>query len=180
MGTLDIYDIDLKSLGVEAKDFTYTLDGPFFKALEVQEISDGLVHAQLTVKKLGSSFELLMHVNGVVTIQCDRCLDDMQQPIEAENKLFVKFGPEYLDEGDELIIVPEDKGIVNVAWFLYELVALAIPIQHTHEEGQCNEEMMRILHEHSAQPEDENVDKADDESHVDPRWSDLKKLLNNN
>ncbi|MBO7417420.1 MAG: DUF177 domain-containing protein [Bacteroidaceae bacterium] len=177
---LEKYDIDLKIMEVDEKVFAYSLDDNFFTALETQDVTRGLVEAQVHVKKLASSFELDMYINGHVIIQCDRCLDDMIQPVDANNKLFVKFGPAYLDEGDDLVIVPEDEGKVNVAWFLYEIVALSIPIQHTHAPGECNKEMMKILKEHSEQfVEDENSEPPG-ENVIDPRWNDLKKLLNNN
>jgi len=104
----------------------------------------------------------------------------MKQPVEAESMLKVKFGPSYLDEGDDLIIVSEEEGIINVAWFLYELIALSIPIQHTHELGECNEEMMKILKEHSGQYQDSGDGDNTKDSLVDPRWNGLKELINNN
>lgn len=176
---LEKYDIDLKAIELDEKVFNYSLDDDFFTALEAQEVTRGQVEAHVNVKKLTGSFELNMYINGYVIIQCDRCLDDMVQPVEANNKLKIKFGPAYLDEGDELVIVPEDEGKVNVAWFLYEIIALSIPIQHTHASGECNEEMMKILKEHSGNFNEEENDAPIGEN-IDPRWNDLKKLLNNN
>ena len=177
---LEKYDIDLKANEVDDKTFTYSLDDSFFAAIEAQDIKSGQVDATVLVKKHSASFELNMYVNGYVTIQCDRCLDDMKQPVEAESMLKVKFGPSYLDEGDDLIIVSEEEGIINVAWFLYELIALSIPIQHTHELGECNEEMMKILKEHSGQYQDSGDGDNTKDSLVDPRWNGLKELINNN
>ena len=179
MGKLEKYDIDLKTMEVDEKEFTYSLDDDFFTALGAQEVTRGQVEAHVNVKKLTASFELDMYINGYVIIQCDRCLDDMVQPVEANNKLKIKFGTSYLDEGDELVIVPEDEGKVNVAWFLYEIIALSIPIQHTHASGECNEEMMKILKEHSGHFNEDENDSPTGEN-IDSRWNDLKKLLNNN
>ena len=178
MGDLMKFEIDLKAMEGDMQDFSYSLDDSFFQALETKEISRGSVNAQVVVRKHAGSFELDMHVDGNVVIQCDRCLDDMIQPVDSDYKLFVKFGPEYMDEGDDLVVVPEDEGKVNVAWFLYEIVALAIPIQHMHEPGECNQEMMKILEQHSAKGLDNNNE--DGETATDPRWNDLKKILNNN
>lgn len=176
---LEKYDIDLKAIELDEKVFNYSLDDDFFTALGAQEVTRGQVEAHVNVKKLTASFELDMYINGYVIIQCDRCLDDMVQPVEANNKLKIKFGTSYLDEGDELVIVPEDEGKVNVAWFLYEIIALSIPIQHTHASGECNEEMMKILKEHSGHFNEDENDSPTGEN-IDPRWNDLKKLLNNN
>ena len=177
---LENFEINLKAIDVDEKDFSYSLNDSFFTEIEAQDVIGGHIDAQVHVKKKIASYELYLHINGCVTIQCDRCLDDMDQPVEADSMLKVKFGPSYLDEGDDLIIVTEDEGKINVAWFLYEVIALSIPIQHTHAPGDCNEEMMKILKEHlghSFTDDNSNTGKGNEE---DPRWNDLKKLLNNN
>ena len=48
--------------------------------------------------------------------------------VSSTDKLLVKFGHEYAEEGDNLIVIPEEEGEINVAWFMYEFVALAIPM----------------------------------------------------
>ena len=176
---LENFEIDLKTIEMDEKCFSYSLDDSFFTDIEAQDITGGHLGAQVHVKNNAASYELSLHVDGNITIPCDRCLDDMIQPINADSVLKVKFGPSYLDEGDDLIIVPEDEGKINVAWFLYELIALAIPIYHAHNDGECNEEMMKILKEHTNQNLSDGEDVVDG-SNVDPRWNDLKNLLNNN
>ena len=49
----------------------------------------------------------------------DICLDDMDQTIETNDRLVVKFGEEY-SEDDDLVTVAENEGILDVAWFIYE------------------------------------------------------------
>ena len=70
----------------------------------------------------------------------------MELPIEADNKLVAKFGEEY-SEDDDLITVPENEGILDVAWFIYEFIELVIPIKHVHAPGKCNPAMMKMLDE---------------------------------
>ena len=50
----------------------------------------------------------------------------MQQPIRTEQRLIVRFGHEYSEE-DDLIIVPEDDESFDISWFLYEFIQLNIP-----------------------------------------------------
>ena len=56
----------------------------------------------------------------------------MELPISSSDKLMVKFGHEYAEEGDNLIVIPEEEGEINVAWFMYEFVALSVPMKHVH------------------------------------------------
>ena len=102
---------------------------------------------------------------------CDRCLDEMSQPIAADNRLAVKLGAEYSD-GDDLVTIDENEGILDVSWFIYEFIVLAIPIKHVHEPGLCNAAMIEALEEHSAARSSDEEEVQD----VDPRWQALLKL----
>lgn len=70
----------------------------------------------------------------MIHIPCDICLDDMDQSIETDNRLVVKFGEDY-SEDDDLVTVAENEGILDVSWFIYEFIALNIPIKHVHAPG---------------------------------------------
>lgn len=102
------------------------------------------MHVSLSIRKTIGFFELLFHSEGIVIVPCDRCLDDMEQPIVAENRLTVKLGAEYRED-DDLVTVDENEGILDLSWFIYEFIALAIPIQHVHEPGKCNAAMIEAL-----------------------------------
>ena len=98
-------------------------------------------------------------------------VDDMEQPVETDNRLIVKFGSTYSEE-DDIIVVPEDEGILDISWFIYEFVMLVIPIRHVHAPGKCNPAMTKALEELSA---DRSSDEESDQP-VDPRWEKLKNL----
>ena len=146
------------------------------------------------MKKSAQAFELNFQSHGVVVVLCDRCLDEMDQEVTSTDKIFVKFGAEYADEGDNLIIVPEEDGDINVAWIMYEFIALAIPMKHVHAPGKCNKAMSGKLNkylrtsaddEEDLEPVDDDADATDEndvveeveEKPIDPRWNELKKLL---
>ena len=176
MATLEHYIIDLKALGEEPAHYEYLLDNDFFALLETTEVQKGALKAIVDVRKQAASFELNFQIDGEVVVLCDRCLDEMTQPITSTDKLTVKFGEDYSDEGDDVVIVPEDEGVVNVAWFIYEFIALAIPIRHVHAAGECNPEMERKLQQHLTDNEAEETA----EKPADPRWEGLRNLLDNN
>ena len=115
----------------------------------------------------------------------------MEQLVSSIDKLLVKFGHEYAEEGDNLIVIPEEEGEINVAWFMYEFVALAIPMKHVHAPGKCNKAMTSKLSKHMrTTPDDEMAEDTfapeevelmnEEETQVDPRWDELKKILDNN
>lgn len=109
----------------------------------------------------------------------------MEHEVNVEEKLHVKIGDEYREEGDDTLVIPEP-GELNITWLLYEFIALTIPLKHVHPYGKCNKEMSAQLHKmraHLPEAEEENEEGVlppyeDDNSETptDPRWDALKKL----
>lgn len=187
VGRFTPYNLTLKSLTEGIHTYEYQLDNKFFDAIDDDQVRKGKVSVTVNVKRTLQSFELTILMNGSVQLPCDRCLDDMTLPVEVNEVLYVKFGKEFGEEGDNLIIVPEEEGELNIAWFLFEFIALSIPIKHVHPPGQCNKEMSSKLRKHSTRKvEDDDFEDTDEfdsgteeDSNTDPRWDDLKQLLDN-
>ncbi|MBN2659955.1 MAG: DUF177 domain-containing protein [Tannerellaceae bacterium] len=191
MGKFDIYKVDLKNLSPGVHEFEYILENKFFVDIDGDEVQKGKVKVNLTVKRSSMVFDMNFQLEGVVYVPCDRCLDDMDLPISAKNKLIVKFGKEYAEESDEIVIIPEAEGEINLAWFIYEFIALTIPMKHVHAPGKCNKAMSSKLKKHTTRRsddddeyEDESADEIiveDDSSDMssDPRWDALKGLVEN-
>ena len=168
---LETLKIDLKGLEEGANYLEFDLDDTYFKAVDAPEVSQGSVHVSLDILRTRNDFFTLdFHETGTVMVPCDICLDPMEQSIETTQRLEVKFGTENSEE-DDLVTVAEDEGILDVAWYLYEFIALAIPIKHVHAPGKCNPAMVRALEEYSAARSGE-----EDEQAMDPRWEALLKL----
>jgi uncharacterized metal-binding protein YceD (DUF177 family) len=173
----------------DVREIEYLLDNQYFANIGGEDIQKGKVKVVVTITKAGGVFTLNFKLSGIVVIPCDRCLDDMDFPLETTARLIVKFGKDYSEESDEIVIIPETEGVINVAWFLYEFVVLAIPIKHVHATGKCNRQMSAKLKKHTAKSPDEEEDdfdmeSADDivitdedpEETTDPRWDILKDL----
>jgi uncharacterized metal-binding protein YceD (DUF177 family) len=182
-----LYNISLKNLSFGVHTYAYELDRKFFEAIDGDEVRKGNVKVEVNVKRTSSTFEFDFELKGVVQVPCTRCLDDMDQTVDSRNRLIVKFGKEYSEESDEIVIIPEEEGEINIAWFLYEFIALTIPIKHVHPAGECNRAASSKLRKHRAVSKDEEetdedlgdeeelTDEGDTQS-GDPRWEALKGL----
>ena len=171
MCSLEFCKIDLKGLKEETASLDLSLDDDFFSALDGSQLEHGALHVSVSIRKMAGFFELLFHTQGTVVVSCDRCLDDMDQPIDTDNKLMVKLGDTY-SEDDDTVTIDENEGILDVSWFIYEFIMLAIPIKHVHAPGKCNRVMTQKLEELSGA-----VRSGEEEAEaVDPRWEALKKL----
>ena len=191
LGKFDAYRVDFRNMSqAEVRTYEYLLENKFFIDIDGPEIQKGKVNVTLSVSHKIASFELLFHITGIVYVSCDRCLDDIEIPVETDSRLIVKLGKEYAEESDEVLVIAENEGTLNLAWFLYEFVALAIPMKHVHPPGKCNRTMTSKLKKHSAKrSDDEDTDsfgtdddmaQADNESGMqesDPCWDALKDIM---
>ena len=173
MSKLEQFNVDLKALSQGDNILSFVLDDSFFEAIEAPTVRRGRLQTTLTIHRTEDYFDLDFHTEGLVTVACDRCLDDLEQPISADDHLVAKFGTAY-SEDDELVIVAENEGMLDVSWFIYQFVELSIPLRHVHAPGKCNPAMMKALEEHSAARS--GVESV--ESSVDSRWTVLEKLKN--
>ena len=174
------YRIDLKNLSpATTYKFDYTLDNEFFECVDGPEVRKGKVNVQFSLWRVLDTFELDFRMNGVITVDCDRCLEDMEIPVETINRLIVTFGEMYTETSDERIVVSEEDGYIDIAWYMYEFIALAIPIKHVHNPGDCNGEMASKLRQHCVD-EISDEDEASGIHAVDPRWDALRNLMEEN
>lgn len=192
MSKFEQYNVVLKDLNNETRLFEFELDNVYFKKIDSPEVQKGNVNAKVSVQRKQSTFELQFILDGLVIIPCDRCLDNMEQPIHYKEKLLVKFGDKFSEE-NEIVIVPESDGAINIAWFLYEFIVLNIPIKHVHASGECNKTMVTKLRKHITRQkddddedgtalvfDDDDDDFTTDEIQTDPRWDSLQNITENN
>ena len=164
-------DIDLKSLTEGDHEFSFLIDDSFFQNLSDAEIKQGNVNAKAVIHKTtDSSYTLALAIEGNVTVTCDLCLDDMQQPVSATSSFIVNLGQEASSD-DDVITIDENEGILSLAWLIYEAIVLAIPIKHVHAPGKCNDAMTKKLEELSATRSGD-----EDAADTDPRWAKLEQL----
>lgn len=193
MGKFTEFKLALKSMPKGMNEFRYHLGKQFFENMEASDIREANLDVTLDVNHTNDFYDLTFAVEGTVTLLCDRCLDDLDIPIETGYHVIVKFGDFYDDSTDELLVIPESDNYLNVAYMLYDTVMLAIPIKHVHPLGKCNRAMSALLKKHRSRADDadseleeELIDEMDsidmeqpEKTETDPRWDALKKLTNN-
>lgn len=164
------YIIPLRGLKDGDHQFDYSMDDSFFNAFDQDEIIGGSAKAEIKLRKRSLTIELTFTIKGELDVLCDRCLDDMKLKIETNAKLVLKMGERYEELSEELISITEDEMDFDLAPFVFDYIRLEIPLKKIHDEGECNEDMLNKLEEYKAGKEESN----------DPRWDELKNLLNKN
>jgi len=155
--------------------FNFEIDNSFFESFEESEIREGSLHAVAEVEKSTSHIDIVTLISGIVRIPCDRCLEMFDYPLDCTNRFVVKFGDERDESDPEIITVAHDEHYLDLMQFFYEFIYLALPIQRVHPDdpsgnSTCNPFMISKLNEHL----------VNSEIKIDPRWEELKKLMNDN
>ncbi len=191
MGKFTEYKIPLKSLSEGVYNYDFHLDKKFFENMECQDIHDADLHVGLALTYKRDLYTLDFKIGGTITLICDRCLDDLVMPVETTYHINVKYGDDYNDEADDLLVIPHSDNYLNVAYMLYETVALSIPMKHVHPLGKCNRQMSAMLEKHRANAPEKDaelqnqlpdeIDSTDTggsktDMPIDPRWDALKGL----
>ncbi len=189
MGKFSEFKLPLKSIPAGTQEFSYHLDKAFFVYMENADVRDADVDVHLTVTHKNDVYDLVFHLTGTVTVACDRCLDNLELPVDTTYQVAVKYGDDYRDDADGMIEIPESDNFLNVAYMVHDTAALAIPIKHVHPLGKCNRAMSTLLKKHrahtpgdpDAELEDELLDGIDDADTgeaqaTDPRWDALRGL----
>jgi len=174
MSILSHYNIAFKGLSIGKHIFEFEIDDKFLKEFVGGVFDQGKVDVRLTLDKQSSLMTFWFYIQGRVRVQCDRCLEMYDQPIESKERLFVRLGERENVEGDDLIWVSTNDYQFNVSQLIYEFICLAIPIKKVHPEDEngnstCDPEMIEKLNKYVVREDELN----------NPVWKDLKKLLDN-
>ena len=142
--------IPLNGLATGKNEYSWRVGKEFFESFDNTEIIDAELDASVVIEKSGRYVGVDCEVVGDVTVECDRCLDELELPVDVEIRLSVKYGTEEasdeVQEGErEVIFVPEDGAELDMSQIIYDYVCLSLPMQRVHEDGECNPEVLKRL-----------------------------------
>lgn len=182
MERTDLYKINLKSLSFGEHRYSYELRDSYFSSLEGSEVSAGEVYVDVVLNREGNIFRLALDYDGYVCLPCDRCLEPVELDVDAGFDLVVKFGEEDYGVDEDIIVLSERDGVLDLSWHMYEDILLSLPVQRTHESDEdCDPSMMKLYGgmRTAVEPQEdggESVSPEKDADGVDVRWAALKNL----
>ena len=140
--------IPLNGLTAGKNEFFLHAGKEFFNSFENEEIFDADLQVRILIEKSGRYIGVDCDIQGEVTVECDRCLDLVGLPIDTQVRLSVKFGneenPEVAQDGErEVLFLREDDALLDMSQIIYDYACLSLPMQRTHEEGDCNPDAMK-------------------------------------
>jgi uncharacterized metal-binding protein YceD (DUF177 family) len=171
------FSIPFSGLKLGRHHFDFQIDSSFFDAFEYNEFNSANVKINVVLDKMSTVMEFEMQAKGTVNVACDLTNEPYNQPIEGSLKLVVKFGEDFNDEDDEILVLPHGEHQVNIAQYVYEMIVLAVPSKRIHpgvKDGTLNSDVLEKLEE--LQPKAEK----EEQTNTDPRWDALKSLKKEN
>jgi uncharacterized protein len=153
-----LYAIPVSGLKEGRQCFDFEINKEFFDLFEDSEVKEGTLVAVVEADKRSSHIDLSVKIDGTVRISCDRCLGVFSHP----------------EIDPDIVTIPADDYEFDLKQYFYEYILLAMPIQRIHPvdsdgKSTCDSEMIRKLREHI----------ISEEHGTDPRWDELKKIMNN-
>lgn len=165
--------------------YDYTLDDSFFSEFKNEKILGGKVFFDVKLEKNERVMLFFFAYSGKVRTTCDRCLEELEWPVEGEETICVKLSDTETSDDENVVILPESAYKIDLAQLMYEFVAVAMPIQCVHPDdaegnSTCNPEMLKYISEEQSREDDEtelrNEETETRQEEIDPRWEALLKL----
>ncbi len=168
------FNIPFSGLKQGKHNFNFNIDNTFFESFGYDEFNSANIVLNVVLNKTITIMELDFEASGSINVNCDITNEPYDQGITSELRLVVKFGEDFNDEDDEILILPHGEHQVNIAQYVYEMLVLAVPQKRVHPgiaDGTLKSEALDKLQELQPKEKDEN------NKENDPRWDELKKLL---
>ena len=177
MKKLNEYLIPFVGLKLGKHQFEYQINKAFFDHFEYDDFESADIKVDLVLEKKSLMLELHFKHKGSVHVPCDLTGEMFDLPIEGNLRVVVQFGDEFNNENEELLILPHGEHQLDVSQYIYEMIALSVPLRRVHpgvEDGTLQSEALDKLNELKVTEVEEEVE---EEKEIDPRWDKLKQLL---
>ncbi len=163
------YNIDIFKLSNSSHQYEFEFDDSFFSLFEGSLVSKGSGKIYLNLVKSDSYIELKFEIAGKVELICDRSLDPFWFNLLVSNKLLLKFGDDWEELSDEILMMPRNEQTINVAQYVYEFIGVAIPMKKLHPKFNNEDDEDEFIYSSEESSENEQIA-------TDPRWKKLKDL----
>lgn len=167
---MEAYRINIQGLSNKIHHFEFELGDDFFKKYGTELVSAGNLNANVTLDKRETFLETAIHIQGTVSLTCDRSLEIFQYPVELDRKIIFKFGHENIEISEDVLMIQFDTVSLDLGQLLYEFIGLSVPMKKLHPRFAQEEDQEGIVYSSEEQK---------DADEIDPRWEILKKLNKN-
>jgi uncharacterized protein len=171
MDRMEQYSIPFAGLAKGSHQFEFEIDDRFFEMFEHSVIQKATIHVAVDLLKEETMLTLMFRFTGTITLDCDRCLEEVNLPVNETRVMMVRFSSSgKADEhNDDVVFISHGEHHLNIAQHMYDFLTLMVPIRVVHPDDEsgdpgCNPEFLKNIQEHPVNDK------------TDPRWEALKNL----
>jgi uncharacterized protein len=175
LNPLKQYNIGFVGLSIGTHNYSFDIGPEFFLHFGEAAFEHGLVVLNFDLEKSNNIITLHFQFKGEVSLSCDRCMEMYQQPFDLKKQILVKFGDGYMEQSDEIIIIPYTASHIDISQFVYEFLHLGLPLRRVHPDMAdgnygCDPKVVESLKKYQVKHKQafDNVD--------DTPWKALKRL----
>lgn len=152
--------------------FDFSIDNEFFLSRDYDGFDSCQAKVNVKLDKEESMITIYLAITGNVSVECDRCLDLMDIPVEVREIIIAKYGVGESNDESIMFVSPEDE-YIDISSFVYDLVIVSLPVRKIHPDDEngnstCNLKQLECLKSYQKQDS------------IDPRWEVLNSLKDNN
>ncbi len=148
MSEIKGFTIEISGLSAGKHLYEFPVSYSFFENFGNLQVLDASLIAEIELEKGGDWMNVNAYIHGTVTVECDRCLDKLELPVEVDSSVAVGSSKIVIenseDDLDSMVIDAED-GELDLSQFIYDEICVSLPIQCVHNDGECNTEMINKL-----------------------------------
>ena len=171
------YAVHISRIQQTALKLDFQLNKSFFESAPEGLIRETDLHAHLKLRKVRDGIAADMDLQGQIGTNCDRCLQDIDFPVDVQQQLLYTTKTNLADDNPTtVILLDEEQEEIDLAQDLYDFALLQIPYKKVCEDVgmTCDEAALEALEENASGQSNDNA------SSIDPRWAALEQLKNKN
>ncbi len=127
MEELKEYTIPFIGLKQGEHRFKFEIVNTFFEHFGYDEFEHTAIGLDVLLDKKPTLLDISLEFKGLAGVYCDITNEPYDQSISGNYHFVVKFGEEYNDENEDLLILPHGSHEVNIQQYVYESIVLAVP-----------------------------------------------------
>lgn len=174
----NIFNIPFKNAKLGLHEYHFDVDTHFFREYENSTVEKGKFDIEVVLDKKENMLDLEFNISGSIESPCDRCLAEIQIPIDSVHRIVVKFDDFGKEDTDEVVYISSEETNFNVANLIYEFVSLSIPFSKTidceaNNSEFCDEKVLDYYQELEEQSEEIEEEQKKEQGKI---WDALKDI----
>lgn len=179
MKALRDFDIHIFKLSNGLHQYQFEIGDAFFKLFKNELVQQGKLTVDISLEKSDRMIQLQPNIQGLITLTCDRTLEEFEEEIYSDRTMLYKFGEEEQELSEDVMVIHKDTQTINVASILLEFILLEVPMKKIHPKYRDefdDDDESELLVVYTSEVDETEEEEPNNEEQIDPRWEKLKNL----